>query len=63
MARLTFTVPLRVFHRSMAVTKSAGRCLRSIWRRKAIFGWVVVTTVCAEISSPPSRTTPVARPP
>ncbi len=62
-ATLTFTTPLRVFHRSMSHTKSAGSSWRSIRSRNAIFGWIVVTTTGARSSLPSSSTTPTARPP
>ena len=62
-ATLTFTVPERVFHRSMSHTKSAGSSCLSSRSRNAIFGWIVVTTTGARSSSPFSSATPTARPP
>ena len=62
-ATFTFTTPLRVFHRSMSHTKSAGSSWRSIRSRNAIFGWIVVTTTGARSSVPSSSATPTARPP
>jgi hypothetical protein len=61
-ARLTLTVPLRVFQRSMSATKSPGSSARSTCSRKVIRGWVAATTTSVASSSPPSRTTPVTRP-
>ena len=63
MARLIFTTPLRVRQFSMPRTKSAGSSFGARSRRKAICGWIVVTTTGARISSPLSRATPTARPP
>ena len=62
-ATLTFTVPERVFHRSMSHTKSAGNSCLSSRSRNAIFGWMVVTTTGARSSSPFSSATPTALPP
>ena len=61
-ARLILTTPLRVFHRSMSSTKSAGSSVALMWSRKAVWGWRVVTTTGARISSPLSSTTPRTRP-
>ena len=46
-ARLIFTTPLRVFHRSMSLTKSAGSSSRAIWSKNAVFGCRLVTTMGA----------------
>ena len=54
-ARLTFTTPLRLRHRSMSATKSGGRAARSTSRRNEIAGCVVVTTTGAVSSSPDSE--------
>ena len=59
---MIFTTPERVFQRSMSVTKSEGSSFRSSSSRKAIFGWIVVTTQGAWISSPLASATPTARP-
>ena len=61
-ARLIFTVPLRVFQWVMSFTKSAGSSVAFSWSRNVILGWHVVTTIGAISSSPPSSTTPRARP-
>ena len=61
-ARLIFTTPDRVFHRSMSLTKSAGSSVGGRCSRKAILGCRLVTTSGAVSSSPPSSTTPVTRP-
>ena len=58
-ARLIFTTPERVFHRSMSVTKSSGSCFSPTWSRNAVRGCSVVTTTGAVISSPDASTTPV----
>src|SRR6266545_3981278 len=59
MARLIFTTPLRVRQFSMSRTKSAGSSFGARSRRKAIWGWIVVTTTGARISSPFSSPTPM----
>ena len=59
--RLIFTVPLRLRHRRIAVTKSSGSSPASRCRRKRICGWTAVTTRSVSISSPLASATPTTR--